>query len=254
MQAAPVERRASLLACGLLCALLRTARSRGLLLARRSLCSLRARPCCWLPPPPSRARRLTRRTTARRVERLLQDIDIFPQLVQKSRYLSLSGCHAVGNGLRDPLGELIHVGGSVRAPTLGVNGADGWTRAKATAAARWWLPRRSDRLDAARRLRRLHARAALHRPDPAAGLPLTLPGTRCGPATIPFAERRNRGMEGRRGVWSGPRGPCRTRSRAWPRPSSAPRSRCWPRWRWSPPSYRHTARPGSVPRTDLRHL
>ena len=71
---------------------------------------------------------------------MLQDIDIFPKLVQKSRYLSLSGCHAVGNGLRDPLGELIHVGGSVRAPTLGVNGADGWTRAKATAAARWWLP------------------------------------------------------------------------------------------------------------------
>ena len=90
------------------------ARSRGLLLARRSLRSLRAPRCFCLPPPRSRARRSTCRTPARRVERLLQGIDIFPELVQKSRYLSLSGCHAVGNGLRDPLGELIHVGGSVR--------------------------------------------------------------------------------------------------------------------------------------------
>ena len=86
----------------------RTARSRRLLLARRSLRSLRAFPRGRLPPPASSARRSRRRTTARRVDRLLQGVDIFPQLVQERRYLRLPGGHAVGDGLTDPLGELIH--------------------------------------------------------------------------------------------------------------------------------------------------
>ena len=85
---------------------LRTARCRRLFLARRSLRSPRTPPCHRLPPPPS-ARRRSCRTTAKRVDRLLQGIDIFPQLVQERRYLRLPGGHAVGDGLTDPLGELI---------------------------------------------------------------------------------------------------------------------------------------------------